>query len=105
MIAARREVSVPVLVAQGNRDRQVNEVDAHALADGSPNAELALIADADHVLKAVQPDDRAASFANYADTSLPITTGGTDAIRQLLLRIVDQELLLRSIKKDDGLSK
>jgi hypothetical protein len=43
-------------------------------------ARLALIADANHVLKSVPADDRAANMATYANPSLPLAAGIVDAI-------------------------
>ena len=73
-------VRTPVLIVQGGRDLQITEADARRLAGANPNAELVLVADANHVLKAVEADDRAANLAAYADPSLPLAPGIVDAI-------------------------
>ena len=73
-------VRLPVLVLQGQRDLQITSVDAHRLAAANPAARLELIADANHVLKAVAGDDRVANIATYADPSLPLAPGIVEAI-------------------------
>lgn len=44
-------VDVPMLVIQGTCDMQVSNADARLLADATPNAELELLPDVNHVLK------------------------------------------------------
>jgi hypothetical protein len=73
-------LSLPLLVVQGQRDLQVSEVDARRLADSNASARLVLIADANHVLKSVAGDDRAANAATYANPSLPLAGGIVEAI-------------------------
>jgi pimeloyl-ACP methyl ester carboxylesterase len=70
----------PVLIVQGERDLQVSVADARRLAAADTGANLVLLADANHVLKAVASDDRAANFATYADPALPLAPGLVDAI-------------------------
>lgn len=65
----------PVLIEQGSRDLQVAVTDAKALAAAQPRARLAIVADANHVLKHVAGDDRAANLATYGDPSLPLGDG------------------------------
>jgi pimeloyl-ACP methyl ester carboxylesterase len=75
-----RQVRLPLLIVQGERDLQVSTADARALAAADPKAKLVLVPGANHVLKAVSSDDRAANFATYADPSLPLAPGIVDAI-------------------------
>jgi pimeloyl-ACP methyl ester carboxylesterase len=77
-LAAR--VRVPVLTVQGERDLQVLPDDARALAAADPKAKLVMIPGANHVLKPVGSDDRAANFATYADPALPLAPGIADVI-------------------------
>jgi pimeloyl-ACP methyl ester carboxylesterase len=77
-LAAR--LRVPMLIVQGDRDIQVGLADARALAAADPRARLVVIAGANHVLKAVTSDDRAANVATYTDRSLPLAPGIVDAI-------------------------
>ncbi|HEY0311028.1 MAG TPA: alpha/beta fold hydrolase [Allosphingosinicella sp.] len=77
-LAAR--VRRPVLIVQGERDLQVLPDDARALAAADPRAKLVMIPGANHVLKPVASDDRAANFATYGDPALPLAPGIADAI-------------------------
>ncbi len=70
----------PILVLQGGRDIQVSEEDARRLSESNEKAELVIIPDANHVLKPVASDDRAANLAAYADPALPLVSGVVDAI-------------------------
>jgi alpha-beta hydrolase superfamily lysophospholipase len=79
-----RRIRLPVLIVQGERDLQVSVADARALAAADPRAKLVLIAGANHVLKAVASDDRAANFTTYGDPSLPLAPGIVDAIADFL---------------------
>ena len=65
----------PVLIEQGGRDLQVRPADAQALKAAQPRATLVLVPDANHALKRVASDDRAANLATYADASLPLADG------------------------------
>ena len=47
---------------------------------GRVEAELVLLPDANHVLKAVATDDRRANMAAYVDPTLPLAPGVVDAI-------------------------
>jgi uncharacterized protein len=73
-------VSEPVLIMQGKRDIQVSVADAERLKLAAPKAELVLLPDANHVLKAVVSDDKRANIATYADPTLPLAPGVVDAV-------------------------
>ncbi len=73
-------VAKPVLIVQGRRDIQVSVADAERLQAADPKAKLALLDDANHVLKAVASDDVAANIATYTDPGLPLASGVVDAI-------------------------
>jgi pimeloyl-ACP methyl ester carboxylesterase len=73
-------VSKPVLILQGKRDFQVGVADAEQLKLAAPKAELVLLPDANHVLKAVASDDKRANIATYADPTLPLAPGVIDAV-------------------------
>ena len=75
----------PVLILQGKRDIQVSVADAERLKQAAPKAELALIADTNHVLKTVTTDDRRANAMAYADPSLPLAPGVVDAIVRFVM--------------------
>lgn len=75
----------PVLILQGLRDIQVGRVDAERLHHSRPDAALALLPDANHVLKAVASDDRAANIATYQDPDSPLAEGVIEAIAGFVL--------------------
>jgi hypothetical protein len=79
-------LKVPLLIVQGERDLQVSVADARALAAARPEAKLVLLPRMNHVLKDVDSDDRAANFATYADSSLPVDAGLVDAIAAFVKR-------------------
>ena len=74
----------PVLILQGARDIQVERRDAERLKAAQPDAELRFIPDANHVLKVVTSEDRAANLATYADPNLPLALEIVPAIVQFL---------------------
>ncbi|MGZ9810654.1 alpha/beta hydrolase [Pseudoroseicyclus sp. H15] len=71
---------VPVLVLQGQRDIQVSEADARALAEAAPDATLALLPGVTHVLKLATDEGREAGLATYADPSLPIAPSVVESV-------------------------
>jgi uncharacterized protein len=73
-------VAKPVLIVQGRRDMQVGVEDAERLKESAPQAELVLLPDVNHVLKAVASDNPRANAATYADPSLPLAPGVVEAI-------------------------
>lgn len=79
-------LSVPLLIVQGERDLQVSVADAKTLAAAQPNVKLVLLPAMNHVLKDVASDDRAANFATYADSSLPVDAGLVDAVANFVKR-------------------
>ncbi|ABB11615.1 alpha/beta hydrolase [Burkholderia lata] len=70
----------PVLIVQGARDIQVGVQDAELLKHANPRAEMALIADANHVLKTVGTVDRQENLAAYSNPDLPLAKGVVTAI-------------------------
>jgi pimeloyl-ACP methyl ester carboxylesterase len=79
-------VRLPMLIVQGDRDLQVGLADARALAAANPRAKLVVVPGANHVLKAVATDDRAANLATYGDASLPLAPGIVAAIANYVTR-------------------
>lgn len=79
-------VGLPVLVVQGGADIQVGMADAERLAAARPAAELLVLPDMNHVLKAVPAGDLAANLASYGDPALPLAPGLADAIAEFVLR-------------------
>ena len=72
--------SGPVAILQGDRDIQVSVADAERLRSGSPAAKLVILAEVNHILKAVSSDDREANIATYGDPNLPIAPAIVDAV-------------------------
>jgi len=77
-------ITKPVLVLQGQRDLQVTEYDARQFKAANPKATLVLLPDVNHVLKAVNSDDREENNAAYTNASLPLAAGVVEAIAQFL---------------------
>ncbi|OXJ31175.1 alpha/beta hydrolase [Burkholderia sp. HI2714] len=70
----------PVLIVQGARDIQVTVQDAELLQRANPQAEMALIADANHALKTVRTEDLQENLAAYSNPDLPLADGVVEAI-------------------------
>jgi len=79
-------LALPVLIQQGEADLQIGVEDARLLATANSDAELSLIAGANHVLKAAPADDFAANLATYADPDLPLAPGVVDALSDFVFR-------------------
>ena len=79
-------LKLPLLIVQGGRDLQVGVGDARALHAAQPRSELKVIAEANHVLKAVPEGDRAANMASYGDASQPLAPGIAEAIANFVRR-------------------
>jgi pimeloyl-ACP methyl ester carboxylesterase len=74
----------PTLILQGGRDLQISAADAQRLKTAKPNAELRVIPDANHVLKAVTSDDRTANLLTYAAADLPLAADIVPTIVQFI---------------------
>jgi pimeloyl-ACP methyl ester carboxylesterase len=74
----------PVLILQGQRDLQVTERDARLLKQANSNAMLVLLPDANHILKSVASDDRAANIATYRNAGLPLAPGVVDTVARFI---------------------
>jgi uncharacterized protein len=70
----------PVLILSGGRDVQIGEADARALSTANPGARLVVLPNVNHVLKAVDSDDRAANLATYGNANLPLADGVVSTI-------------------------
>jgi uncharacterized protein len=75
----------PVLILQGERDIQVGVDDAKLLKAADASAKLALLPDVNHVLKAVDNDDRMANLKTYFDPKLPLAPGVVKTIADSVL--------------------
>jgi uncharacterized protein len=76
----------PLLIVQGERDLQVSSEDARLLAQAAPRAQLLLLAEANHVLKQVSSNERAANLATYSEANLPLAPGVADGIADFIRR-------------------
>ncbi|VWD33508.1 alpha/beta hydrolase [Burkholderia lata] len=74
----------PVLIVQGARDIQVAVQDAELLKRANPRAEMALIADANHMLKTVRTADRQENLTAYTNPDLPLADGVVEAMSTFL---------------------
>lgn len=70
---------IPALIVQGSHDIQVGVADAEALKAAKPDAQLAIIAGMNHVLRIVAPDFRA-QLASYDNPRLPLARLLTERI-------------------------
>lgn len=75
----------PVLILQGERDIQIGVDDAQRLKAADPSAKLVLLPNVNHVLKAVDSDDRAANLKTYFDPKLPLAPGVADTIASFVI--------------------
>ena len=80
------QVAKPMLIVSGDRDIQVPEVDARALADAQPKASLVVIPKMNHVLKDVEGISRADNLKTYADPSLPVNSKLVEVIASFVKR-------------------
>jgi hypothetical protein len=67
-----KRADLPMLIVQGGKDLQVPVEDAERLAAANPSAVLAVLPDANHVLKDVAGDSLADNLATYRDPDLPL---------------------------------
>ena len=74
----------PVLILQGQRDIQIGTDNAKLLKAADANAKLVLLPDLNHVLKAVDSDDRMANLKTYFDPKLPLAPGVVEAIADFI---------------------
>ncbi|MFT3779983.1 MAG: alpha/beta fold hydrolase [Ottowia sp.] len=74
----------PMLIVQGARDLQIDADSAHLLRQAAPQAELVMLPTANHVLKPVASDDRAANMATYGQADLALAPGVVEAVAQFV---------------------
>lgn len=79
-------ISRPVLVLQGQRDLQVQEMDARKLKAANPQASLVVLPTMNHVMKGVTSEDFMANLASYAEPTLPLAPGVMETIEDFLVR-------------------
>lgn len=81
--AAFARIKVPALIVQGRNDIQVSVEDAQRLQQAKPDAQLALIAGMNHVLRIV-PDDLQQQLQSYRNPNLPLASELTRQILQFI---------------------
>lgn len=74
------QTKLPVLIVQGGKDIQVSVADAERLKAANPQAMLAILPDANHVLKDVAGNSASDNLATYRAPGLPLAEGLVSAI-------------------------
>ncbi|MFJ7684026.1 alpha/beta hydrolase family protein [Peribacillus butanolivorans] len=78
-----KELTIPVLIVNGNRDIQVASTNAEALHKAKGDSELLILEKMNHVLKEA-PVDRERNLATYTNPELPLSSGLVDGIIEFL---------------------
>ncbi|RRN70964.1 alpha/beta hydrolase [Peribacillus simplex] len=78
-----KELKIPVLIVNGNRDIQVAPTNAKALHKEKGDSELLIIEKMNHVLKEA-PADREGNLATYTNPELPLSPGLVNGILEFL---------------------
>ena len=66
-----KKVKIPILILNGNKDIQVQVSDAENLKKANPNAELVIIENMNHILKAIEKDED--NIKSYTNPDFPIS--------------------------------
>ena len=66
-----KKLNIPVLLLQGNTDKQVTVKDAENLKKANPKAKLVIVDQMNHVLKTA-PEDMQENMATYNEPDLPL---------------------------------
>lgn len=83
---AIRAVRQPTLIVQGGQDLQVTVADAERLHAGKPDAQLAVIPQANHVLKQTSATTLPGQLPTYQDPTVPIMPDVVSAIADWILK-------------------
>lgn len=67
-----KQLDIPVLILQGDKDIQVAVKDAELLKQARPSADYHLIGNMNHLLKVCDTIDREKQMATYTDPALPV---------------------------------
>lgn len=86
--AAIRAVRQPVLIVQGGRDLQVTVADADRLHGAKPDAQLAIVPLANHVLKQTSDTTLAGQMATYQNPTIPVMPEVINAIADWIIKQV-----------------
>jgi uncharacterized protein len=84
---AVRAVRQPMLIVQGGRDLQVRVADAERLHAARPQARLAVVPLANHVLKAASDTTMAGQMGTYQNPAIPIMPDVVNVIADWVLRL------------------
>ncbi|WP_260284350.1 alpha/beta hydrolase family protein [Peribacillus aracenensis] len=78
-----KELNIPVLIVNGNRDIQVPATNAKALHNEKKDSELLILEKMNHVLKEA-PEDQKGNLATYTNPELPLSPGLVNGIIEFL---------------------
>lgn len=67
-----KQLNIPILILQGDKDIQVAVKDAELLKQARPSADYHLIANMNHLLKVCDTMEREKQMATYTDPALPV---------------------------------
>jgi pimeloyl-ACP methyl ester carboxylesterase len=79
-------LSLRVLIVQGKKDIQIQELDAQLLHEAHRGSRLVLIDSMNHVLKSVNTDNRAENMKAYSKPELPVVQELVDAMVKFIKR-------------------
>ncbi|MBO0996709.1 alpha/beta hydrolase [Bacillus sp. SD075] len=82
-IESVKELNIPVLIVNGNRDIQVPAANARALHKEKSDSELLILEKMNHILKEA-PADRKGNLATYTNSELPLSPGLVNGIIEFL---------------------
>ncbi|GKV57451.1 hypothetical protein NCCP2222_33980 [Sporosarcina sp. NCCP-2222] len=74
-----KQLSIPVLVINGDRDLQVVPADAEALHQAKPESKMVIVPNMNHVLKD-SSENREENIATYTNPDLPLAKGLMEAV-------------------------
>ncbi|MDY0286116.1 MAG: alpha/beta fold hydrolase [Bacteroidia bacterium] len=80
-----KNLTIPVLILQGNKDIQVAVSEAEMLHNAAPDSRLVVIKNMNHVLKKIKTTDKKEQLKNYGQPNIPLHKKLTKAIIRFLL--------------------
>ena len=79
-----KKVNIPTLIIQGDKDIQVQILDAHNLSKAKPDAQFVIIKDMNHVLKTIEKDED--NLSSYMSDKFPISEEFIKVITNFVLK-------------------
>jgi len=79
-----KKVNIPTLIIQGDKDIQVQILDAHNLSKAKPDAQFVIIKDMNHVLKTIEKDED--NLSSYVSDKFPISEEFIKVITNFVLK-------------------